>query len=86
MAHAGTAEFDFGISGWSQMTATVLRVAHEHGYVEAAPFGPSFRDTHQYFVRAGAPDAALLIGLFRSTPSTWYDGSNVSNSPVGARS
>ncbi len=63
---------------WDQMVATLQRYAERRGYILAAVYGDTPRDTHYYYVRSDFPDAAAIVEQIRNTRYIWYETGTVS--------
>lgn len=58
---------------WGKMVETLHAFAIKEKYLLAAVYGDSPYDTHYYFVRPDAPDAAALVAAIRDHPYEWSD-------------
>ena len=56
-----------------RMTRVLLSYVERHGYVLAASFGDSPRDTHYYYVRPGFAHEDAVLRDIRATDYTWHE-------------
>lgn len=59
---------------WFNMVMTLKRYVEGNGYRLAAAFGRSPFETHYYYVSSDIPESAEIIARIRSTPYSWFEG------------